>query len=188
MTGEDSCGSTGSAVSSASSAGSADSHPRLVAVCGLPGVGKSTVAEFLTDRLDATRIRTDAVRQALIDDPQYTPEEKETVYQAIRDRARDALDAGDTVVLDATFARRHRRLSVRDLAEDCAVAFHLVKVTCDQSVAEDRIRTREGISDADIEVHREYRDEVFEPIDLDHVTIDNSASMEATRAQVEDLF
>lgn len=179
----------GNGANSARSGGWPQSNdsPALVAVCGLPGVGKSTVAEFITDSLGGTRIRTDAVRTDLFENPQYTSQEKESVYGEILDRARATLADGQSVILDATFARRERRLAVSDLAGECGVPFCLVKVVCDQSVAEQRIAEREGISDAGVETHREYRD-VFEPVELDHVTIDNSRSISETRDQVDALL
>ena len=44
------------------------SAPTLVVVCGLPGVGKSTVAGVVSDRLEASRLRTDVVRKELFDE------------------------------------------------------------------------------------------------------------------------
>ena len=55
----------------------------LVALCGLPGVGKSTVAGYVTEQLDAVRLRTDVVRKELFDEPQYTAEETESVYREL---------------------------------------------------------------------------------------------------------
>jgi len=159
----------------------------LVALCGLPGVGKSTVAGLITDRLDATRLRTDAVRKELFLDPDYTDAETDTVYRELCDRAGGRLGDGESVVLDATFAERtHRRLA-RDLASGHGVVFRLVRVVCDREVAERRIADREDISDADVEVYRQFRDE-FEPIECEYVTVDNSDSKADTRSQVEQLF
>jgi predicted kinase len=159
----------------------------LVALCGLPGVGKSTVAGYITDRLDATRLRTDAVRKELFPDPDYTDAETDTVYRELCDRAGGRLEDGESVVLDATFAERtHRRLA-RGLASEHGVPFRLVRVVCDREIAERRIADREDISDADVEVYRRFRDE-FDAVESDHVTVDNSDSKADTRAQVERLF
>jgi len=167
-------------------AGQSDTQ-RLVALCGLPGVGKSTVAGYITDRLGATRLRTDAVRKELFADPEYTDAETDAVYRELCDRAGRRLGDGESVVLDGTFARRtHRRLA-RDLASEHGVAFRLVRVVCDRAVAERRIAGREDISDADVSVHRRFRDE-FDAVESDHATVDNSRSRADTRAQVDRLF
>ncbi|MFC6734896.1 AAA family ATPase, partial [Halolamina salina] len=81
----------------------------LVLVCGLPGTGKSTVAERIAELLPARMLRTDVVRKELFPEPTYEAEESAAVYDELFDRARDRLDAGEHVVLDATFRRRRLR-------------------------------------------------------------------------------
>jgi predicted kinase len=164
----------------------ADSQ-RLVAVCGLPGVGKSTVAKYIADRLGADRLRTDVVRQDLFEDPEYTGKERHAVYEELYERTRGLLDDGASVVLDATFAEKRHRDGVTDLARDCGIDFQLVKVVCDSSTVERRIVERDDISDADLDVYRWFRD-TFDPIEIDYVTVDNSESKAQTRRQVEALF
>jgi len=159
----------------------------LVALCGLPGVGKSTVAEYLTERLDAVRLRTDAVRKELFAEPQYTEEETETVYRELCERAGRHLEGGESVVLDATFADGAQRVRARDLASRHGVGFRLVEVVCDQSVAERRIATRDGISDADVSIYQELKEQ-FDPIDCEHPVIDNSGSKPETYEQIDRLF
>lgn len=160
---------------------------RLVVLCGLPGVGKSTVAAMVTDSLGATRLRTDVVRKELFAEPAYSGTETEQVYEELHERARNALDAGESVVLDATFARGEYRSLSRDLAAACDVSFGLVEVVCEASVVERRLADREGVSDADRAVYRQFR-EGFEPIDMDHAVVDNSGTPAETRAQVEALL
>ena len=159
----------------------------LVAVCGFPGVGKSTVSEYITDALGAKRLRTDAVRKELFDEPTYSTAESRTVYETTFERARKCLEAGETVVVDASFSKRRYRDSATGLAVDCGVPFHLVKVDCEESTTVSRIERRDGISDADVAVYYEVRDG-FDPIERDHARIDNSGSWERTREQVEALL
>jgi len=167
--------------------GTAGDGQRLVVLCGLPGVGKSTVAAMVADRLGATRFRTDAVRKELFAEPTYDDAETEQVYAELHGRARRALEAGEAVVLDATFARSEHRLRSRELAASCAVPFSLVEVVCEESVVDRRLAEREGISDADRAVYRQFREE-FEPVDAEHAVVDNSGTPAETRAQVEALF
>lgn len=161
--------------------------PRLVAICGLPGVGKSTVATYITDEIDARRLRTDELRQELIDDPEYTQEERNAVYEYLYDEARESLENGESVVVDATFAERRHREAVREIARECGVEFRLLRVVCDRQIVERRIERRDDISDADIETYRNYR-EKFDEIDTDYETIDNSETRADTRAQVDALL
>ncbi|MWG36977.1 AAA family ATPase [Halomarina oriensis] len=161
---------------------------RVVVVCGLPGAGKTTVAEHATGRLDAIRLRTDVIRKELFPDPEYTDEESAAVYDELFARTRRRVADGEPVVLDATFSEAGDRTRAQAIASDLDVSFTLVHVTCDQAVVERRIRDRtDDASDADVRVHRMFRD-LFEPIEREHVTVDNSGDIASTRRQVDRLL
>lgn len=160
----------------------------LVVVCGLPGVGKTTVAEAVADRVNGTVLRTDVVRKQVFDDPEYTEAESRLVYGELFSRAGDRLQAGEPVVLDGTFKRAGDRERARDVAADCGVAFRLVKVECDEATVRERIAAREDdASDADFEVHRTLREE-FDPVEGVHLVVDNSGTEREAREQVADAF
>ena len=176
---------TGSAAADGSAAESAVGA--LVVVCGLPGVGKTTVAERIADHVDGEVVRTDVIRKALFDDPTYTDAETETVYGELIDRACDRVTDGSAVVLDATFAEARFRADAREAGERVASEFALVEVECDERVVERRIERRDGISDADFDVHLHFK-ERFDRIETDHVVVDNSGDQAETFAQVDAAF
>ena len=127
----------------------------LVVVCGLPGVGKTTVARMVADRLGVEPLRTDVVRRELFPDPSYTDEERLAVYETLFDRARARLDRGTDVVLDGTFADAAPRERTRELAATAGTERRIVRVTCEEPVVRERIAGRTGDeSDADFEVYR----------------------------------
>jgi len=159
----------------------------LVVVCGLPGVGKTTVAERIADHLDGEIVRTDVIRKELFDDPTYGDAETEAVYAELIDRARDRVAGGDAVVLDATFADARFRADARRAGERVADGFALVEVACDERVVERRIERRDGISDADFDVHLHFKQR-FDRIETDHVVVDNSGDQAETFAQVDAAF
>ncbi|WP_135829390.1 AAA family ATPase [Halorussus halobius] len=162
--------------------------PTVVVVCGLPGVGKTTVAEDVADRVDGRIVRTDVVRKDLFSDPDYTPAESRRVYAELFDRARETVEGGRSVVLDGTFKDAAHRDRALELSESLDADFRLVKVECDEDVVRERIRRREGDeSDADFEVHAMFR-ERFDPIAADHVAVDNSDGIEETTRQVAERF
>lgn len=163
------------------------STPTLVAVCGLPGTGKTTVAEEIADRRDARLLRTDVVRTDLFPDPDYTEDEAEAVYDELFDRATAALANGD-VVLDATFRTEKFRDGARAAAVEAGAEFGLVAVECDDEVVRRRIRSRtDDESDADIAVYELFCD-TYEPVTDPDLVVDNSGSLDETFAQLDDAF
>lgn len=168
-------------------AATADEAGALAVVCGLPGVGKTTVAERVAAHVDGEVLRTDVIRKELFDEPAYTDAETAAVYGELIDRARERVAAGDAVVLDATFADAGFRADARAVGERAAGSFDLVEVECDEAVVERRIERRDGISDADFEVYRHFT-EVFDRIEADRVVVDNSGDEAETFAQVDAAF
>jgi predicted kinase len=165
----------------------AETTATLVVVCGLPGAGKSTVSRTIAERVDGTVLRTDVVRKEMVDDPDYTDEETAAVYDELLARAGERLADGEAVVLDGTFKRRNRRIEAREVAEAVGAGFRLVRVECEERVVERRIAERDGVSDADLEVHRQFR-ERFEPVEMDHLAVDNSGTEAATRERITEAF
>jgi predicted kinase len=164
----------------------------LVLVCGLPGTGKSTVAERIAELLPASLLRTDVVRKELFPDPTYASEESARVYDELFSRASERLHAGEHVVLDATFRQRDLRERAADVAADAGTEFRLVRVTCAESIVRERIERRQreedDESDADFSVYNQLKDE-FEPIEGDdHVVVDNSGDLSETLSAVDEAF
>jgi hypothetical protein len=159
--------------------------PLLVACCGLPGVGKSTVSAYVAEQLPAARHRSDEVRHDLFDDPEYTPAEGRRTYDELLNRTRAGLDAGEAVVVDGTFKHVDDRDRIVSVAVETGVTARFVHVTCPPAVVRDRLRSRtDDASDADVDVYRKHREQ-FEPLDREHVAIDNSGSLEDTYRQVD---
>ncbi|MXV62571.1 AAA family ATPase [Natronorubrum sp. JWXQ-INN-674] len=160
-------------------------RPTLLVYCGLPGVGKSVASAYAAERLSATRYRSDAVRKELFPNPSYTSAESAATYAELLERARTDLESGTDVVLDATFRTRTNRDQAVTVAREAGADAMFVHVTCALEVVEERIERRTNtISDAQFEQHLQLR-ESFEPIERDHVVIDNSGSLEETYAQLE---
>lgn len=168
--------------------GDRSSQARVVVLCGLPGVGKSTVGELIAERTGGRLLRTDVVRKDIVDDPTYTDEETETVYATLFERAAETAAGGRSVVLDGTFRDRPLRDRAAAAAESAGVPAVFVRVTCEESTAVERIRARtDDASDAQVEDYDHFR-EIFDPLEREHATVDNSGSLAATREQVDDLF
>ncbi len=93
----------------------AEAPPRLVAIGGLQGSGKTRLARALAPWLGASpgalHLRSDEIRkrragvppEARLPEAAYAPEESRAVHAEMFFAARVALDAGRSVVLDAVF-------------------------------------------------------------------------------------
>jgi uncharacterized protein len=143
---------------------------RLVLVGGLPGTGKSTVAEGLGERLSATVLRSDVIRKELAGLDALTPAgapvgagiydaaSTEATYAELLRRAEVALRRGEVVVLDATWSSHRHREAAAALARNTAA--DLVELRCEaprETVVARLAARRLGggdASDADEEVAR----------------------------------
>ena len=96
--------------------------PMLVAMAGLPGSGKSTIAEIVAGRLGATVISVDPIEASIlragIESDQPTGL---AAYLVAETMAEQVLLSGHSVVVDAVNAVEPARLQWRDLAERCVV-------------------------------------------------------------------
>lgn len=137
--------------------------PKLAAVGGLSGSGKSTFARLVAPGLGASPgavvLRTDEIRKRLLGVAPtaalpatvYSPSFYNEVYDTLFADARALLDAGRAVVVDATFIQPELRARAEALAKDAGVPFHGVWLEAEPEVLAQRIEGREGdASDATV--------------------------------------
>ncbi|MBX9772831.1 MAG: AAA family ATPase [Xanthobacteraceae bacterium] len=145
----------------------APAKPVLVALGGLSGTGKSVLARALAPALapapGAVVIRSDVERKALFGKgelealPQdaYEPEVTGRVYDAIIEKARRAVAAGHSAIVDAVFARPGERAQAERAALDISARFVGLFLEADVATRAQRAGARErDASDADAEVAR----------------------------------
>ncbi|MEO5372916.1 MAG: AAA family ATPase [Alphaproteobacteria bacterium] len=139
--------------------------PRLVAVGGLSGSGKSLTSRLLAPAIGAAPgalvVRSDVLRKRLLGSPLYerlgpdgyTAAMTRRTYQALYDEAERALRAGHSVIADAVFADPAERRTVEDLARRLGVPFHGLWLEASPATMADRIASRRrAVSDATGEV------------------------------------
>jgi predicted kinase len=137
--------------------------PRLMAVGGLSGAGKSSFARSAAPYLGASPgavvLRTDEVRKRLLkvpptrrlDDRAYSPEFYNRSYDTLLENGRRLLKAGRSVVLDATFIDAGLRARAEQLARECGVPFDGVWLQAPLSTLKARVaRRRNDASDATV--------------------------------------
>ena len=141
--------------------------PRLVAVGGLSGSGKSRmgreIASFVGSAPGARIVRTDVIRKRLAGvDPLtklgpegYTPAMSECTYAAFYDEARKALATGQSVIADAVFSKPVERAAIAEAARDMGVPFNGLWLEAPREIMEYRVTKRQrNVSDADAGVVR----------------------------------
>lgn len=129
---------------------------RLVAVGGLSGTGKTTLAYGLAPDLGAAPgalvLRSDILRKRLarvaeterLPPDAYTPEATHRVYGELERRAGIALAAGHAVVVDAVYAREEERRAIEAVALQAGVGFHGLWLDAAHAERAGRVSARRG--------------------------------------------
>ena len=159
-------------------------RPCLWLMMGLSGSGKSTAAGLLRDALGArgvgvVRIRSDVERKRWLGVPLqarpgpeeaahwYSAETTRHTYERLHQMARDALEAGLDVVVDAATLRRDERQRMSALAAHAGASDRLVCVTASDALLRQRLQVRQqqgrDPSDAD-EAVMERQQAYLEPL------------------------
>ncbi|MGE0626575.1 MAG: AAA family ATPase [Hyphomicrobiaceae bacterium] len=165
--------------------------PRLLAVGGFSGTGKSTLAAAMAPRLDpspgAVHLRSDLERKAIhgigeterLPDRAYTAQSSERVYEIVAEKAAHALDAGHSVVVDAVYSAPGERNAIRDVAQSRGIPFAGIWLEAATDVLVRRVDERTGdASDATAEVVRAQL--ARGAGEIDWMTIDASGSRDDT--------
>lgn len=142
-----------------------NSKPELIAVGGYSATGKSTLAGALALRVGgrqgAILLRSDVIRKRLLDqEPEepleasgYSQAHSVAVYRRLLEDAHCVLDAGQPVIVDATFLEPHFRKMAEETAAKAGVSFNGLWLTAPPEVLMDRISARlNGASDATVSV------------------------------------
>jgi predicted kinase len=143
------------------------SRPTLALMHGVSGTGKSTLTRELIDRYGTIRLRSDVVRKQLFGlRPEqssaaagvdiYSGQASRRTYERLLGQARTALEAGYSVVVDATFLRHVHRMPFQELAEELDVPCRIVSLQGERETLRSRVRQRgragNDPSEADVEV------------------------------------
>jgi aminoglycoside phosphotransferase family enzyme/predicted kinase len=163
--------------------------PRLVAVGGRSGSGKSTAAAAIAHAVGAPPgarvLSSDRLRKALHEvSPQtrlppeaYRPEVSERVYRAMAEQAAVVLGAGHGVVADAVFDRAEDRERIARVASSAGVPFLGAWLDAPAAVLLDRVAKRRGDpSDADAAVVMRQLERDVGPLDWQRIDAGRDAA------------
>jgi len=146
----------------------------IVLICGLPGVGKTTIAKNLAPLIDAVILSSDKIRKELTPNPTYTKEERKLIYDVMVLIAVYLQNSGTNIILDATFNKEDSRNKVKQRIRVPRDEFFIIECVCPENIIFSRIKNRkEDYSDADISVYKKMK-KIYEPVKVDHITVDTS--------------
>ncbi len=129
-------------------------RPQLLAIGGLSGTGKSTLAAQLAPAIGAAPgariLATDRIRKqqagvaptTRLPAHHYTPQASQAVYAALVERAGAVLAGGWPVVADAVFARQAQRRQIADCARDAGVPFQGIWLQAEAATLFTRVAAR----------------------------------------------
>ena len=170
--------------------------PKLVAVGGLSGTGKSVLARALapgvTPPPGAVVLRTDVLRKQRfqvtetdkLSESAYQPEITAQIYGVLMRRAARILVQGHSVVVDAVFALETERAAICDAARKLNIRFVGLFLVTDLAIRMSRVSHRErDASDATPEIAE--IQEKYDIGEVDWAVIDASGTPEQTLKQCQ---
>ena len=153
-------------------------RPTIWVVCGLPAGGKSTIAREMAKILGVQILQSDFVRKQLLGVPMdkpmdlpfesgiYSKEASSLTYGKLIMLAQEVIEKGGSVILDATFSRRHQRDEVIRLAREMDTNIIFIECAASYEMLKKRLAEREksaGISDARLRHLKQLKGH-FEPL------------------------
>lgn len=154
-------------------------QPLLVAMCGLPGTGKSYFAAKLIEQVPFLILETDRLRKVLVEHPRYSTQEHRRVFRSCYQLIQYYLINGYSVLFDATNLNEEFRTYLYDIAEATHAPLALVHATAPQNTVRRRLKQRKAdrhantYSDAGWLIYTRLAP-VEEPVQRDHYALDTS--------------
>lgn len=176
-------------------------RPAILVMHGVAGCGKSTIAQELAHTWGAIRVRSDVERKRLeglqilersespVAGGLYGQDITQATYARLAEVARAIVEAGYTVIVDATFLQRRQRARLREVAKALGAPIAVLSVAAPEEALRERIAARASRandpSEATVAV-LEYQKTTAQPIGEDEelpvMTVDGCAAVTATLA------
>ena len=161
----------------------------IILFCGLPGVGKTRLANELAPLINAIVLSTDRIRKELIPKPTYTKEEKELIYDVMLLIGKYLHnEANMNCIFDATFnTEESRENAKRKLTGVSPDQIYIVECTCPEDIVISRLKARKGdYSDADVGIYKKMK-QVYEPVkdNQRHIVVDTSLDPKVNAEEIK---
>jgi hypothetical protein len=170
--------------------------PFVTVVAGLSGAGKSMIAGAIACRVGAIYLSSDVIRKEMfgiskydhisVSDAQniYSDQNHIAVYAEIRRQARQYLESGFSVVIDAAHLKFEEREAIRKLCFEMSMPLEFIWLNAESHIVKERINKRKKmqyiISDAGVEIYNLQLDSYEQITQKEIVSIvTNSSSFES---------
>jgi aminoglycoside phosphotransferase family enzyme/predicted kinase len=140
----------------------------IIVVFGLPGSGKSYLAQHLSRMLHADYISSDAVRKELFRHPSYSEYEKKKVYDEMLERIAES-EYHKEVVVDATLSDMSIRKEFISKIKNIAPVY-FIEVIADEELIKQRLSRPRSNSDADFNIYKKIKN-TWRPIEEPHLVL-----------------
>ncbi|MFN6944096.1 MAG: AAA family ATPase [Cytophagaceae bacterium] len=131
-----------------------------IIIFGLPGSGKSFLAQKLAEKINAMYISSDLVRKELNKEVNYSEEQKLAVYEVMLQRAKNSHN--HHTIIDATFYKAGLREWFEDELSEVNNTIYWIWVYADDETSKKRTSHKRPDSDADYQVYLKLKEQ-FEP-------------------------
>lgn len=159
----------------------------IILLAGLPGTGKSTLAQALAPRLSAAILNKDALRAALFEPPhiEYSSVQDDFCQDLMLRAAAWLLakNSATHILLDGrTFSREYQRQSVFEFCDRVGVRCAVIECICPEATATRRIeeaavRGTHPATNRTPALYRQVRD-LWEPIASPKCIVDTEANLD----------
>ena len=164
-------------------------QPLLVAMCGLPGTGKTYFAAKLTEQVPFLVLETDRLRKVLVEHPKYTTAEHRRVFRSCYQLIEYYIANGYSVLFDATNLNEEFRTHLYDISESTGAPLAVVHVTAPTDTVRRRLKQRKSerhantYSDAGWLIYTRLAP-VEEPVRREHYALDSPKNIAPVLDQV----
>lgn len=180
--------------------------PMLILMHGVSGTGKTSVSTEVVKALGAVRVRSDVERKRIYAEQRkivrgqgtstslYAPDMTRATYDRLWDLANRMLQAGCSVVVDATFLESAQRQSFIRLAHERQVSIVILDVWAPDEVLAERIASRArqqtDASDATIGVmeQQKAKEEALTELEQDTTIRVDSTDLQPFRSTITSLI
>ncbi|WP_368940081.1 AAA family ATPase [Proteus mirabilis] len=147
----------------------------LIIFSGLPGSGKSTIAQALAKQLNALYLRIDTIEQAIRKADEDNYEMGPAGYFVAYSLARENLQLGATVIADSVNPLALTRDAYREIALSTRTGYLEIEIICSDIIehrkrVETRVSEVEGLTLPD---WKQVTDLVYEPWNREHLILDS---------------